>query len=230
MNIWSKMLAALKGGVNEAGEYIMDEQALRILDQEMREANAELGENRDHLNSLVADKKVALDKKEALLADISLHEGYAVKALEQNDEALALEVALEIARQKEWVEESDKQIKTTERHIKQLEQAVSVAEVNLARIRQQLDTVRANQSVLRAQKAVASRYAGKESRLATALDTLDRIQEQQAQEQARVEATDQSGAVGKDALKERLAAAGIIGPKQQASEILAEIKAGLKGK
>ena len=35
MNIWSKMMTALRGGVNEAGEAIIDSQALRILDQEI---------------------------------------------------------------------------------------------------------------------------------------------------------------------------------------------------
>ena len=42
MNIWAKMMTALRGGVNEAGEAIVDTQALRILDQEVRDATEEL--------------------------------------------------------------------------------------------------------------------------------------------------------------------------------------------
>ena len=42
MNLWSKMLTALRGGMNEAGEAVVDTQALRILDQEVRDASAEL--------------------------------------------------------------------------------------------------------------------------------------------------------------------------------------------
>ena len=38
MNIMEKMMTALRGGVNEAGEAVVESQALRILDQEVRDA------------------------------------------------------------------------------------------------------------------------------------------------------------------------------------------------
>ena len=34
-SIWSKLFTALRGGANEVGESIVDQQALRILDQEI---------------------------------------------------------------------------------------------------------------------------------------------------------------------------------------------------
>lgn len=42
MNVWSKLLTALRGGANEMGEAMVDSQALRILDQEIRDADLEL--------------------------------------------------------------------------------------------------------------------------------------------------------------------------------------------
>ena len=42
MTVWSKLLSALRGGANEVGEAIVDSQALRILDQEIRDADVEL--------------------------------------------------------------------------------------------------------------------------------------------------------------------------------------------
>ena len=42
MNVWSKLMTALRGGTNELGESIIDTQALRILDQEVRDAAEEL--------------------------------------------------------------------------------------------------------------------------------------------------------------------------------------------
>lgn len=42
MNVWSKLLTALRGGANEMGEAVVDSQALRILDQEIRDADLEL--------------------------------------------------------------------------------------------------------------------------------------------------------------------------------------------
>ena len=42
MAIFKKLVTALRGGINEAGETIVDTQALRILDQEIRDADNEL--------------------------------------------------------------------------------------------------------------------------------------------------------------------------------------------
>ena len=41
-SIWSKLFTALRGGASEVGESIVDQQALRILDQEIRDADSAL--------------------------------------------------------------------------------------------------------------------------------------------------------------------------------------------
>lgn len=45
-SIWSKLFTALRGGANEVGESIVDQQALRILDQEIRDADSALAKDR----------------------------------------------------------------------------------------------------------------------------------------------------------------------------------------
>ena len=57
MNVWSKMLTALRGCVNEAGEAVVDSQALRILDQEVREAGEELKHSKDSHAEIMARQK-----------------------------------------------------------------------------------------------------------------------------------------------------------------------------
>ena len=42
MNVWAKMITALRGGAHEMGEAVVDGQALRILDQELRDAAEEV--------------------------------------------------------------------------------------------------------------------------------------------------------------------------------------------
>ena len=49
MAILAKMFTALRGGATEAGEAVVDHQALRILDQEMRDAEKELAEAKSQL-------------------------------------------------------------------------------------------------------------------------------------------------------------------------------------
>ena len=62
MNILSKMMTALRGGATEAGEAIVDSQALRILDQEIRDAANELKQSKDSLAAILARQKVAEEK------------------------------------------------------------------------------------------------------------------------------------------------------------------------
>ena len=97
MNIWAKMMTALRGGVNEAGEAVVDSQALRILDQEVRDASHALQDSKNSLAEIMARQKVAEEKCTGLKKKIEEHEVYAIKALEKDDETLAHEVAQKIA-------------------------------------------------------------------------------------------------------------------------------------
>ena len=54
MKVFDKLLTALRGGVNEAGERLLDSQALVILEQEIREAGGELQRARDSLVEVMA--------------------------------------------------------------------------------------------------------------------------------------------------------------------------------
>ena len=47
MSVWKKLITAVKGGANEAAQSVVDSQAIRILEQEIREAKEELRKS-DH--------------------------------------------------------------------------------------------------------------------------------------------------------------------------------------
>lgn len=93
MGVWSKLITALRGGAHEAGEAIIDTQALRILDQEIRDADVELRKSKEALADIMAKQKLAVERVKKTQAKIEEYEGYAFKALEANDEKLAHEVA-----------------------------------------------------------------------------------------------------------------------------------------
>ena len=97
MNVWSKLLTAMRGTAYEAGEAVVDSQALRILDQEIRDADAELHKSREALANIMAKQKLAAEKTSKVAAKITEYERYAIKALGSGNEPLALEVAEKIA-------------------------------------------------------------------------------------------------------------------------------------
>ncbi|HMU67478.1 MAG TPA: PspA/IM30 family protein, partial [Cellvibrionaceae bacterium] len=71
MSVWKKLITAVKGGVTEVAETVADSQALRILDQEIREAKEEL-RNSDHaLTQIMAKRKLADQKLASLTSSVT---------------------------------------------------------------------------------------------------------------------------------------------------------------
>ncbi len=225
MNIWAKMMTALRGGINEAGEAIVDTQALRILDQEVREATDELEQSRDGLAAILARQKLAEEKAASLKKQIGEYEGYATQALEKGDDALALEVAQKIADLENQLQTENDAAAGFADSAKDLRSAIKQAESNIKRIKQQIDTVKAKESVQKAQTAVAERHSGSNSKMRTAMDSLERIKEKQALKDAQIKAAaEMSREKGDDSLQTKLEEAGIAPTGKKAQEVLDRLK------
>ena len=224
MSVWKKLISAVKGGVNEAAESVADNQALRILDQEIREANEELRKSDHALTHIIAKRKLAEQKVEGLNKSITEYESHARAAVAKSDQALALDCAKKVGdlrNQQEAEQEALQQYRTSEASLRK---NISQAKSNLSRMEQQVDMVKATASVQKAQIAVSSRHMGANSKMKTAAESLTRIQESQKQRNAELEAAselaaDESG----DELESRLAQAGIKGSNTSADDELARI-------
>ncbi|RMX01476.1 PspA/IM30 family protein [Allofranklinella schreckenbergeri] len=226
MTVWSKLITALRGSAHEAGEALIDSQALRILDQEIRDADADLRKSKEALAEIIAKEKLARGKLEQAAQKIAQYEGYAVKALEAGDEPLALDVAAKIAALEAAQGEDQTQAEQFAHSASQLRQAIAQAEAHIRRLKQQADTVKATENVQRAQATVAERYSGGQSRVQTALDSLERIKQKQAERGARLQAAAELAQENaEDALQARLRSAGITPEAQGASAVLERLKA-----
>lgn len=225
MNIWLKMITALRGGVNEAGEAIVDTQALRILDQEVRDAAEELKRAKDSLAEIMARHKVAEEKCNNLKKAVAEHEGYALKALEKGDETLAREVAEKIADLENRLTMEQEASDGYGKSAADLRISIRQAENNLKRLKQQVDTVKATESVQRAQAAVAERHSGSNSKMRTAMDSLERLKEKQQLRSAQMQAAKElSEETSEATLHSKLEAAGITPGASSADDILARLK------
>ena len=225
MNIWSKMITALRGGVNEAGEAVIDAQALRILDQEIRDASEELNKSKDGLASLIAQQKLAEETATSLKSAIKKDEGFVVAALEKKDNGLAEEIAVRIANSENQLETEIDSAKRFKEQADALRESMQTAEHQIKQLKQQTETVKATEAVQRAQKVVAARHHGSNSKLRTALDSLDRIQEKQKLSSAKMSAANElAQETASSSLDQKLEAAGITGATS-AQDVLARIKA-----
>ena len=226
MASWNKLVTALRGAAHEAGEAVTDSQALRILDQEIRDADNDLNKSKEALAEIMAKQRLAASRLQQTRAKVAEYEGYAVKALDTSDEALALEVAGKVAvlETQQGVEQA--QLEAYTQSVEQLRAAIQTAQANIKRLKQQADTVKATESVQRAQATVAGRYTGSQSRVQTALDSLERIKQKQAERGARLQsAAEIAQSSSEDALDAKLRAAGIVASQASAQSVLERLKA-----
>ena len=224
MDVLSKIVTALKGGINEAGEAIVDRQALRILDQEIREAIEELNQTKDSLASMIARQKLSEEKAATLQAAIAENENYALKALEKGDEALAMDVASKVAELENQLADENAVTDEFKQNANQLRNVIAKAEKDVKYMKAQLDTVRATENVQRAEAAICERHGGTNSKLRTAMESLERIKEKQALKGAQINAA-RTKAFEDDesSLEQRLEQAGIK-KTNNASDVLERLK------
>ena len=226
MSIWAKVATAVRGGVSEAGEAIADHQALRILDQEIRDADNALGKSKDALTGIIAKRKLADKKVESLKSSLTEYEGYAMQALDKGDETLATEIAEKIAGLETELMGEEGLAKSFSSSEAQLRKAVSHTEANLKRLKQQVDTVKATEMVQKAQAAVAARHSGAGSSMRSALDSLDRLKIMQAERAAKFEAASELAQSTEEvSLEDKLKAVGIVDGGAKGGDVLARLKA-----
>ena len=225
MSIWMKIATAIRGGANEAGEAIVDHQALRILDQEIRDADRELNKSKEALTGIIAKRKLSERKVGELKSKVGEYEGYAVQALDKGDTALATEVAERIAEAENELAGEEALAGEFARNEDQLRKAVAMAEGNLKRLRQQVDTVKATESVQKAQAAVAARHTGVNASMNSARESLERLKARQVERAARFEAAAElSGDGADDSLEARLKLAGIKQGDRTSQNVLARLQ------
>lgn len=224
MDVLSKVVTAIKGGLSEAGDAIVDSQALRILDQEIREAAEEVDQSRDALASMIARQKLSEEKIAQLNSAIDEHEHYAVKALEKADESLALEVAATIATLESKLANEAEACDGFTTSANKQRSAIALAEKDVQYMKNQLDTIKATENVQRAEAAVSERHSGNSNKLRTAMESLERIKEKQAMTDAK-----RSAALGialddqSSSLQRRLEEAGIV-DSNNAEDVLKRIR------
>jgi len=224
MSILAKMMTALRGGAHEAGEAIIDTQALRILDQEVRDAADELSKSKEGLASIIARQKLSEEKCAKIKQDITQYEDYVVQALGKKDQDLAQELAQKVADLENQLVTETEAGKGYQDSANKLRSAIKLAESNLKRVKQQVDTVKATENVQRAQAAVAERYSGSDSKIRTAMDSLERIQEKQQLKAAQMNAADDLAQESSEtSLQQKLEDAGIAAKGKSADDVLARL-------
>ncbi|MCZ6501837.1 MAG: PspA/IM30 family protein [Gammaproteobacteria bacterium] len=226
MSILKKIMTAVKGGAREVGELIVDANGTRIFEQEIKDAENHMRKAKQDLTDVMAKQMQTGRKVESLKAEVSEHEGYAVQALEKDNEELALEIAEKIGGLETELAEQEEVYNSFSEHVSRLKDLVKKAERQIKEYERQLSMVKTTESVQRASAAITDNFASSNSKILSAKDSLERIKKRQQNTFDRLAAAEELEAENSDkSLEQRMQAEGIGAEKKSASSVLDRIKA-----
>lgn len=226
MSVWKRMFTALRGGANEAAEAIVDANAVRILDQQVRDAEGALLKAQTDLAGLMGKAKLARDKVADLEQKHARDMAVVERALEQGQEQLAVELADRIAILEGELERERRSLSELSRKELELRDTVGKIRHKIQAMKREIDTVKVTESVQKAQEAIVAHGAGAVSTLGNAAASLQRLKEKQAARAAQFEAANKLEEIqsGGD-LDRRLADAGLLDGPGSGASVLARLKA-----
>lgn len=223
--ILNKLFTAIRGKATEAGQALVDANALTILDQQIRDADAELRTAKENLAAIMAKHKLANDGLSDKKAKAAEYGGYIQEALKQGNEALARDVATKLAELEAEIALDETNVDNYAASVVSLKRLVSQNESTIRQLRQRVDSTKANEQVLRASSAVAAANSGSSSRLRGALESLERLEANQKERVAQIDAANQlAQEVEGGDLDARLKAAGLKAGSVSADDVLARFK------
>ncbi len=220
-------MTAIRGGASELGENIVDANATRIFEQEIRDAENHLTKAKRDLTGVMAQQMAANREVDRLKREVAEHEGYAMQAMEKGDESLALAVAEKIANLESELATQQQSLDSFSGSANRLKELVKKSERQVAEYKRQLSMVKTTESVQKATSAITDNFSSSNSKLLSAKDSLERIKAKQQKFDDQMKAAEVLESEDSDkSLEAQLKAAGIGGASDSsANSVLARLKA-----
>lgn len=220
MRIMYKLVTALRGGVRESAEVVIDANSLRIFAQEIHECENHINQSKQQLASIIAEKMRVKREIEMLEKSISQLEHRMASLLENDDETAALKLAGIVADKESLFERQRGHCEQLQKHEEQLQQTLQKMISKLDNYRTELRMAKATGKMQCAQSKLANNNHGAVSRFGDMQDSLSRIQERQQAFSDEMNAMDQIDAkLSGGFVDEKVNAM-----KESASEVLRRVK------
>lgn len=230
MSVLKDLMTAIRGGANEVGESIVDANAVRILEQEIRDAEEAIGKAKHSLTRMKSTEIQLKRELASLDADISDYEQKALRALNAGEEALAAEVAERIAELETDRADKGGEHATLDAEVGKIHRMIKAREKTIQKNKRELDKVRTVKELQRATESVSSNFAATGSSEHRVAKALERVKSKQQNWHDRMEAGEWMDAQNTtDELEAKLAAKGLGASGGGANDVLARLKAKQSG-
>jgi len=226
MSLLKKIFTAVRGGAREAGEAIVDANAIRILEQEVKDAEAHIAKAKQDLTMVMAKEMQSSREIERLKKQVTEYEGYAMEALNKGDEGLATEIAEKISTIEPDLAMQEETKTSFSAHAARLKELVKKTERQLAEHKRQLVMVKTTDSVQKATSAISDNFTNSNSKMMSASDSLQRIKQKQKDFDDKLQAAEILDSENSDtSLEAKMKQAGIGENTSSANSVLERIKA-----
>jgi len=226
MSIFKKIMTAIRGGASEVGESIVDANATRIFEQEIRDSENHLTKAKRDLTGVMAQQMASNREVDRLKREVVEHEGYAVQALDKGDETLALAVAEKISNLENELATQQQALDSFSGNANRLKELVKKSERQVGEYKRQLSMVKTTESVQKATSAITDNFSSSNSKLLNAKDSLERIKAKQQKFDDQMKAAEVLESENSDnSLAAQLKEAGIGGTDNSANSVLDRLKA-----
>lgn len=191
MSVWKNLFTAVKGHVNTTAESIEEGQILTILDQQIREANSALSDAKDERAKMVAKRNLKQKAVDDINQEISRLTNGARKAKDSGDMGLAKEAMERIIKLEEELEDHQQLLSQYEAGAHQMDATIKQTENKVEALKRKVESAKANEALLAAQRAASTSSRATNGKLAGAVDSLNRLEQRQAEQTALLEANDE---------------------------------------
>lgn len=210
---------------NEANDAFVDSQGIRIMEQEIRDAEQNQQKASESLTDVMAEQKGLARKTADLKASIDEYSEAIGKLLESGNETLALETAEKLAEIESEYDSNQAVLDSYNEQVKELKILIKDSSKQMSALQREVSIIKSTEAAQKASEATAAQFSGSNSSLRSASASMARIKAKQEKRKdkmksARELAREDSGGD----LKDKLAEAGVIGNKSSAASILDRFK------
>ena len=210
MSILRNILTAVRGGASEVGEAVVDANAMRILGQEIRDAEDAIGKAKQSLTNLKATEIKLKREVNSLQQDITDYESKAMQALAADNEALAGEVAGRIAELETEAEDKNSEHRDLSTQVNKINSMIRAREKIIQKNKRELEKIKTVEQLQKATSTMSTNFAATNASEHRVSKALERVKNKQSHWEDRMEAGEwMTSDEQSDELDSRLKAAGI---------------------
>ena len=227
MSILKNILTAVRGGASEVGEAVVDANAMRILSQEIRDAESAIGKAKQSLTSLKASEIKLKREINSLQQDVADYESKALQALEANNEGLAIEVANRIAELEADAADKNTEHSSLSAQVDKINSLIRAREKTIQKNKREVEKIKTVEQLQKATSTMSTNFAATNASEHRVSAALERVKAKQTNWEDRMEAGEwMEDSSQSDELDSKLKAAGIgAGADTGGASVLERLKA-----